>query len=81
MISNYLDTLSMPRFSSDELIRLFEKTGYHLICQKTETPPYLDKIIKFKNKIKKFDYLIRKNSNATNLDLTTSVHHIVLQKK
>ncbi|MDC1128480.1 methyltransferase domain-containing protein [Candidatus Pelagibacter sp.] len=81
MISNYLDTLSIPRFSSDELIRLFEKIGYHLICQKTETPPYLDKIIKFKNKIKKFDYLIRKNSNATNLDLTTSVHHIVLQKK
>ena len=80
MISNYLDTTSLPRFSTDELIRLFEKINYRLVCQKTETPPYLNKIIKFKNKIKNFDYLIKKNSNATNLDLTASVHHIVLQK-
>ena len=80
MISNYLDTLSAPRFSTDELIRLFEKIDYRLVCQKTETPSYLNKIIKFKNKIKNFDYLIKKNSNATNLDLTASVHHIVLQK-
>ncbi len=70
----------MPRYSCDELIRLFEKKNYHLVCQKTETPPYLSQIIKIKNKIKNFDYLIKKNSKATNLDLATSVHHIVLRK-
>ena len=60
MLSNYTDTLSMPRYSSDDLIRIFEKEDYQLICQKTETPPYLNKVIKFKNKIKQFDFLMKK---------------------
>tara|TARA_B100000989_G_scaffold21727_1_gene14258 strand:- start:26192 stop:27238 length:1047 start_codon:yes stop_codon:yes gene_type:complete len=81
MLSNYLDACSVPRYSSDELIRLFEKKNFNFVCQKTETPPYLNQIIKFKNKIKNFDYLIKKNSKATNLDLSTSVHHIIFQKK
>ncbi len=80
MIESFYDTTTMPRYTTDELIRLFEKLGFNLVCQKTETPPYVKQIIKFKNKIKKFDYLIKKNSNSTNLDLTTSVHHLVLQK-
>lgn len=80
MFSNYIDTLSMPRYSTDELIRIFEKEGYQLICQKTETPPYLNKILKFKNTIRNFDNIIKKNSKATNLDLTSSVHHLVLKK-
>ena len=80
MLSNYTDTLSMPRYSSDDLIRIFEKEDYQLICQKTETPPYLNKIIKFKNKIKQFDFLMKKNSKATNLDLSTSIHHIIFKK-
>jgi predicted nucleotidyltransferase len=80
MIKSFYDTMTMPRYTTDELIRLLEKLGFNLICQKTETPPYAKQIIKFKNKIKQFDYLIKKNSKSTHLDLITSVHHLVLQK-
>jgi hypothetical protein len=79
MLKNYYDTLSMPRYSVDELVRFFEKAGFNLVCQKTETPPYIKKIVKFKNEIKDFDKLMKKRG-ATNLDLISSVHHLVLQK-
>jgi len=80
MLRDYYDTLSFPRYSTDELIRLFEKKNFILLCQKTETPPYIEKIIKFKNKIKDFDFLLKKNNRASNLDLTTSVQHLVFKK-
>ena len=80
MLHDYYDTLSFPRYSTDELIRLFEKKNFILLCQKTESPPYIEKIIKFKNKIKDFDFLLKKNNSASNLDLTTSVQHLIFKK-
>ena len=80
MLRNYYKTLSYPRYTIDELIRLFEKKNFILICQKTETPPYINKIIKFKNKIKKFDSILERNSKASHLELLTSVQHLVFKK-
>ena len=37
-------------------LKSFEKKNFILLCQKTETPPYIEKIIKFKNEIKQFDF-------------------------
>ncbi len=80
MLNNYFQTLSFPRYSIDELIRFFEKKNFILLCQKTETPPYIEKIIKFKNEIKQFDFLLKKNNKASHLDLATSVQHLIFKK-
>tara|TARA_B100000886_G_scaffold22156_1_gene14083 strand:+ start:152 stop:1198 length:1047 start_codon:yes stop_codon:yes gene_type:complete len=80
MLNDYFQTLSFPRYSIDELIRFFEKKNFILLCQKTETPPYIEKIIKFKNEIKQFDFLLKKNNKASHLDLATSVQHLIFKK-
>jgi len=80
MIKSYFSTLTMPRYSSDQLIKFFNQYNFSLICKKVETPPYLKQINKFRKTIPKFDYIISNKKNITNVDLSSSAQHLVFQK-
>ena len=80
MINSYYNTLTFPRYTIDELIRFFEKSNFSLVCQKIETPPYIKKILQFKNNIKNFDYILKKKGRINNSELASSVQHLVFQK-
>ena len=80
MINSYFNTLTIPRYSSDQLIKIFESFNYSLICKKVETPPYIKKINSFKKMIPKFNTIIKNKKNVTNEDLSSSIQHLVFQK-
>ena len=80
MMDSYLNTLTFPRYTIDELIRLFEKKNFSLVCQKVETPPYIKKILQFKNRIKDFDQILKNRGHVDNSELSSSVQHLVFQK-
>tara|TARA_Y100000590_G_scaffold469509_1_gene657452 strand:+ start:2193 stop:3251 length:1059 start_codon:yes stop_codon:yes gene_type:complete len=81
MIESYYDTITYPRKSVSDLIDIFAKHNFSVICSKIETPPYLNKIIKFKNKIKKFDELKNKKyKNISSAEVLSSAYHIVFKK-
>ena len=80
MITSYFNTLTTPRYSSDQLIKIFESLDYSLICKKVETPPYIKKINSFKKMIPKFNTIIKNKKNVTNEDLSSSIQHLVFQK-
>ena len=80
MINSYFNTLTMPRCSSDQLIKIFESYDYSLVCKKVETPPYIKRIIKFKKLIPEFNSIIKSKQNITNVDLSSSCQHLIFQK-
>ena len=80
MMKSYYTTLTYPRCSIEELIRLFESSNFSLYSSKLETPPYLKEIFNFKKKISKFDYLNKNNKNISNTELYSSAQHLVFRK-
>lgn len=80
MIKSYFNTVTYPRYTIDQLIRLFEMSNFSLVCKKIETPHYLSKILLFKNEIRDFDKLVKRKTQATPSELSSSVQHLVFQK-
>lgn len=81
MLNSYYNSITYPRYTINDLIKIFEKNDFILHGQKIETPPYISKIFKFKKEIKNFNKLIRKKvKNLDNNELFASSQHLIFKK-